>query len=117
MKTEQLYSAVVATIANAASLSGEVDLGGASRIAIQMPAAWTAANLTFQASDESGGTFADVVNDAGTEIVVTATISQVIVIVTALKELAGLRFIKIRSGTSATPVAQGAERVLKVLLK
>lgn len=105
-------------IANAASLSGEVDLEAYRLVGIHMPAAWTAANLTFQAAPASAGTFNDVTDDAGVEVLVTAAAAKAIVIGTATKAAIGLlRFIKIRSGTGATPVAQGAERILTLILK
>lgn len=105
------------TIANAASLSGEIDLEGFRLAAIEMPAAWTAANLTFQAASASGGTFQNVFDDAGTEITVTAAAARMIGLDAVLPELAALRFLKIRSGTSGVPVNQGAERILTLVLK
>lgn len=105
------------TIANGASLSSEVDLGGYALTAIQMPTAWTAASLTFQAATASGGTFQDVYDDLGNEITVQAAASRCIGIDAVAGALAPLRFIKIRSGTSATPVNQGADRTLILILK
>ena len=105
------------TIANGASLSGEIDLEGFKNFAIEMPAAWTAANLTFQAASASGGTFQNVHDDAGTEVVVTAAAARVIGMDAVKRELAALRFIKIRSGTTGTPVNQGAARTLTLILK
>ena len=103
-----------ATIANGASLSEEIDLGGYGLAAIEMPAAWTAANLTFQAASASAGTFKNVYDAAGNQLTVTADASRVL---TDIPELAPLRFIKIRSGTSGTPVNQGAERTITLILK
>lgn len=102
-----------AVIANAASLSGEIDLGGVKEFAIVMPAAWTAANLTFQSASVSGGTLQDVYDDVGTEVTVTAAAGRTIGVSKAA--LNGLRFLKIRSGTAAVPVAQGAERTLTII--
>ncbi len=106
-----------ATIANAASLSGEVDLEGQAVQAIQMPAAWTAANPTFTASSASGGTFDPVHDDAGAEVTVTAAASRTIGLDAVARELDGLRFIKVRSGTAGVPVVQAAERILTLILK
>lgn len=101
------------TIANGASLSGAAFVGGRLS-AIIMPAAWTAANLTFQGSEDDS-TYNDLYDDAGTEYVVTAGASRYIV----LDPLAfvGVDFVKIRSGTSATPVNQGAARVVRFVLR
>ncbi len=41
-----------ATIPSGQSLSAEVDLGANSLVGIAMPAAWTAADLTFQVSSD-----------------------------------------------------------------
>jgi hypothetical protein len=105
---------VTATIANGASLSGEIDTAGHSQIGLYMPADWTTANLTFQASNVSGGTFYNVYDSAGNELVVTAADDRAI---GDIPELAPFRFIKIRSGTSAAAVNQGAARVINVILK
>ncbi len=110
-------SSVTATIANGASLSDEVDLAGESAQALVMPAAWTAANLTFVASDVSGGTFVPVHDDAGVEVSVTAAASRCIGFDAVARELDGLRFVKVRSGTTGVPVNQGAARALVLILK
>ncbi len=104
-------------IANGASLSGEVDLEGQAVQAIQMPAAWTAANLTFVASDVTGGTFNPVHDDAGAEVTVTAAAARCIGLDAVARELDGLRFVKVRSGTTGVPVIQGADRTLTLVLK
>lgn len=108
---------ITATIAISTSLSAVVDLEGYHYLAIQMPAEWTTADLTFQASSTSGGTFADVYDDAGLEISAKAAASRVIGIDLAVVKLAALRYLKIRSGTTATPVNQAAERTLTLILK
>ena len=103
---ENSLVAVAATIADDASLSVEVDLG-AGRIlcAIDMPADWTAANLTFQASYNTGGTFDNLYDQYGTEKTIIAAEDRYI----ALDDPAfwmGVRYLKVRSGTSGTPVVQ-----------
>lgn len=106
-----------ATIASAASLSGEVDLAGYRNFAIQMPATWTAANLTFQVATASGGTFQDLYDDFGNEVTVTAAASRGIALDGMAGALAAWRYLKIRSGTTGTPVNQAAERSLVVVMK
>lgn len=103
-------------IPNGESLSGEIDLSFARRIAIEMPAVWTAADLTFQAASASGGTFKDVYDDAGTEVTVKASAGQVVSLLNAQK-LSALRYVKIRSGKTGAVVAQAAERALNVIIK
>ncbi|MCX7899414.1 MAG: hypothetical protein N2444_04925 [Methylocystis sp.] len=102
-----------AKIANAASLSEAVDLGVTRLSAIKMDAAWTAANLTFQASHDCVN-YANLRDETGAEVSVTAAAGNFIAISTPAKWL-GVRCLKIRSGTSAAPVAQGALRTLTII--
>lgn len=101
-----------ATIANGESLSGAVDLGDGILTRIEMPAAWTAAGLTFQVSADNS-TWLDLYDDAGSEVSVTADASQAMRVDFA--DWIGVRYLKARSGTSGTPVNQGAERVLSLI--
>jgi hypothetical protein len=103
------YAVARAVIANAASLSRVIDLGGKRLAGIVMPSGWTAAALTFQVSPD-GQNFFNLYDAFGTEVTVQAALSRAISL-SAVDWLA-FRFIKIRSGTSAVPVAQGAERIL-----
>lgn len=103
-----------ATIANGASLSGAVELEGMELVAIEMPAAWTAANLTFQGSHD-GVTFNNVHDDAGTEVSVTAAAARFIRLNPEL--WGGFHAIKVRSGTAGAAVNQGAERVINLVLR
>lgn len=109
-----------AKILNGASLSAEVDLRGGTIVGIQMPAAWTAANITFQGacrtSLEVTPVFQDVYDDGGTEVVVTAAAARFINIVAPF-DGTSLRYIKVRSGTSAAAVAQGADRDLIIVVR
>ena len=118
--TGRLSTQQVATILNGASQSGTIDLRDYAIAAIVMPAGWDAAAITFLASATAGGTFAAVYDDAGTEVSITsvnAVAGRVIVNKTILEQLAGLRFVKIRSGVAATPVNQTADRSITVMLK
>jgi len=117
VKTFGARDILTATIAKDAAVSGVIEIGGARHFAIQMPAAWTTANLTFQASNLIDGTFYDVYGSDGIEIMLTATASRMIVLDIHQSALAPLSFIKIRSGTTGTPVNQAAARTLNVILK
>ena len=105
---------LIATIANGASVSGEIDLGGSSMQMLLMPATWTAASITFQVFETTGGTARSAYDDSGSEIVVTTAASRAVPVPA---ELAGARFIRIRSGTVGTPVNQGGDRIITVILK
>lgn len=110
-----------ATIAASASLSGEVDTGlvtsGSEIVGLQMPDAWTAADLTFQASYD-GETYENVYTDDDNELVVQAAASRFIVLREDYRAaLARVRFLMVRSGTAASPVTQAAEREIQILTK
>ncbi len=103
---------IVATIDAAESLSDAIELNGADVLRINMPAAWTAADLTFQV-DDGDGTFRDLYFDWGAEMVLGAIASASID--TALFSLlTRINQLKVRSGTTGTPVAQVAERLITI---
>lgn len=106
-------------IANGAALSNEVDLGGHKVVAIQMPASWTAADLTLVARpgipDGRAGTSNDALQDvydsADAEVVIEAAAARYIVLDGVEREaLDAIRVCKFRSGTTGVPVNQGAAR-------
>lgn len=102
------------TIASGNSLSGAISLSTALLSAVVMPAAWTSANLTFQASIDGGVTFNNVFDDAGNELTMTAAANRYIILAN-ISQWIGFgpnTQIKIRSGTSGSPVTQGADRVI-----
>lgn len=101
-----------AVIAASASITDAIDLKTNRLACIQMPSSWTAANLTFQVSSD-GETYADLYDAFGSEYTVTADASQALLV--DVKDFFGFRFLKIRSGTSGTPVNQAAGRELKLI--
>ena len=102
------------TIASGQSLTASIDLKDQPILAIQMPASWTTANLTFQGSND-GTNFFDVYNLEGDEYRVVAAASRYIVL--SPFEFQWARYIKIRSGTTGTPVNQGADRTLVIITR
>lgn len=105
---------VSVTIASGASLSSAVDLLKYSLVGIQMPGTWTAANLTFQGSYD-GSTFANLYDETQ-EVTLTSPTASVFIVLDPAKYLS-LRSLKVRSGTSGTPVTQGADRALQLILR
>ena len=101
----------VVIASGATGLSGALDLKGMTPVAIQMPAAWVAADLTFQVSLDGGVTYANLYDEAGTEIAVTVAASRVVALNTVAKYWSG-GWIKFRSGTAALAVDQTASRTL-----
>ena len=109
---------LTATILAAASLSDEIQLNGLMIEAIIMPAAWTAAGLSFQAADAlaaNGGTYLPLFDVAGVEITATVAASQRHVLPISL--IRGHNYIRLRSGTSAVPVVQGSNAIITLLCR
>lgn len=113
---------VPVTIANGGSLSTAADLtpfiaiGAPTPIAIIMPAAWTAASITAQFSTDGCSTFSNAFVQAGTEYTITSPAASEYIILTP-SDLVGVNCLKLRSGTSGSPVTQGAARTLNILIK
>jgi len=103
------------SIAAGASLSDATNLYGLRLYAIAMPSNWTTANLTFQGSADGGTTWTNMTDAYGNEISVTANVSSFIVL--DLSQFSGLQYLKIRSGSSASPIAQAAARSLQLVLR
>jgi len=104
-------------ILNGASLTEEVDLGAAASASVIMPTAWTAANITIVVYRPGVQDYVSVYKDDGTEYVLTAAVDRAITLDAAIFAIAGSRKIKLRSGTEATPVNQGADRTLFLTIK
>lgn len=114
-------------IPSGGALSGEIDLSQYRVVGLQVPAAWTAAALTFQhratgqtLQDGSTPNFGELFDEAGNVVTVASAnvvADRTIMFVTDLvaRSLAGVRHLKIRSGTSATPVNQAADRLLVLI--
>ena len=90
------------------SVSLPVFIGGEfSLIGIKYPDVWTAAAITFLVSAD-GVNYANLLDDAGTEVSKTVTASQYRELDSA--EFKSAIYLKIRSGTAATPVEQEEDR-------
>lgn len=103
------------TIANGTAITATgFDVGaGAYVTGILMPAAWTAASLTFQVSIDSANFF-DLYDNYGAELVIPAAASRVITVPATL--FLGFRYIKVRSGPTASPINQGADRTITLIV-
>lgn len=110
--TQQLEQTPV-LIASGAALSAAVALGAKTIHGIAMSAGWDAAALTFQVSID-GVTFLEL---QGISAVVQATVAagQFIALDPAIWR--GFNQVKVRSGTSGTPVNQTADRTLTLITR
>lgn len=102
------------TITNGTALSAAVDLAGQGIVRIFMPAAWTAAVLTAQVSNDNS-TYYDLYNADGTEW--SATVAAGHAAILDISAFTAMRYVKLRSGTGAAPVNQAADRVLTVVTR
>lgn len=109
-------------IANGASLSEAVGpLDGLRLVGIQMPATWTSAELTFDASVD-GLTYQSVY-DAYGELQFATPVEGTYFMMLDIGNLGWIgplpqvRYLKVRSGTAGTPVAQGAARTLTLVFE
>jgi hypothetical protein len=117
MAYQKQLETVDVTITNGQSLSGAATLDGKAVVGILMPAAWTAAGLSFQKSAD-GSTYGDVSDKNGEVTVASAGIQTGartwIDLDPAL--FANAQAIKVRSGTRSAAVNQAADRVLTLIL-
>jgi len=110
----QDYSIFGVTISNGTSLSEAENLRGYVPYGIEMPSVWTAADLTFQVSTD-GTNWLNLYDDTG-EYTLSAAASRAIGFPGA-NVFTGFQYIKVRSGTSGTPVNQIADRVIRIACK
>lgn len=108
-------SARTVTIASGTAVSGAIDFRDYSMMIVHIPAAWTAADLSFRTSTTVDGTFDDLNDEFGAllEIAGVAVDSAYV----APAKIAPAHFIQIVSQSGGTPVNQGADRDLILELK
>ena len=92
------------------SLSSEINIYQHNLHSLIMPSAWTTASITFSCSIDSF-TWVDLYDSAGNEYTVSTGTNRIILLDTSVFTLPMI--IKVRSGTSGTPVAQGEDRIIK----
>jgi len=103
--------AVTTVTTEATGLSDIIDLGGLSVRSIEMSSAWTAASLTYMGAVSSTDRMKSVRTTTAAIELTHVTSSGYVINVQPLN-FAGLRYLQVRSGTTATPVAQAAARTL-----
>lgn len=115
MAQVQNRNVVEAVIANGESLAPAVYLEGEVLVGIRIPAAWTAASITFQASMDDVTYLNVYLSTAATELAITVAVDRHIWL--DPWENASYRWLKVRSGTAAIPVNQGAERTIELITR
>lgn len=95
-------------------LSNEIDGKGYRLAKIFMPSGWDTADLTFTEAASSGGTFQDLYSE-GIEVTEIVAAERTITVDINSVALTAMVYFKLRSGTSAVPVQQAAERTIGLL--
>lgn len=114
---ERVFTKTV-TIADSASLSGAIDLGDYTLCGIIVPSGWSTATISFAASDSLAGTYYPVYSSSGAEVV-TGSITGGTAVWVALDpaDFAGIRYLKVRSGTSAAATNQSGGDTLTLVVR
>jgi len=120
--SRRVTNKVVATIPNGAAKSNAISLYDTASMSLLLPAAWTAADLTFEASFDGGTTWGEVWDDANAEVLIAAAtiaarVGDAIVGGAIIAKLLGLPMIRLVSGNTAAEVNQLADRAFTVVLK
>lgn len=103
-----------AVITGGQALSAAVDLADQRLHRIAIPTGFTAAAITFSAS-ATGATYHDLYDTSGEVTIPAGVVAAGRTIVVDPSAFFGVRFLKIRSGTSAAPVVQGADATLTLV--
>ena len=95
-------------IAQGAALSAEVDIGNQSLVGILVPANWTTAGISLQASPDGGVTWGELVDQTAAAIGCSSLTGGTLAYYVGFdpKTLRGPVSLKVRSGTQAAPVNQ-----------
>jgi hypothetical protein len=110
-----ILNSVPATIAASASLSGEADLYPGVLVGVWMPATWTAASITFQTLSPDGSTWLELYTYPGAEVTLNVAAGQFIAVDPT--QWKGITSVKVRSGTSASPVNQSAQAIVNLVTR
>lgn len=110
-----IFETIPVTITSGTAVSSTANIQGRDIVGISMSAGWDAAALTFQASPD-GQTFQDVFTPpGGSEQSYTVAANRYYPI--SWGSFSGMQALKLRSGTTATPVNQTANRVIGVVVR
>jgi hypothetical protein len=95
------YEDVTVTIASSTTVSNAIDLHGASLVGFFLPSTFDGSTISLQAASSLNGTYVAVQDGAGSDYTLTVAASRYIPIPN-LAVTAGLRFIKLVTGTAQT---------------
>lgn len=98
------YADLSTIIADGAFLSSPVTLNRRPILSVLVPSGWDDADMTFQVSMD-GLTYYELIDEDGSAVFLDVVASRMVRL-TNLDQWAGYKYMKIRSGTSGTPVNQ-----------
>jgi hypothetical protein len=105
------------TIALASATSAEIDLEGYSNYTLITPAALDAATISFLVAEKTGGTFTNLHDCGGTEVILVAATNAARAFPLNPATFCGMQYIKIRNGGSTTYATQAAARTFYLTMK
>jgi hypothetical protein len=109
---------ITAQIAAGQSLSAEADIGNKVLVGLVLPATWSTASLSFQASVDGGVTWNEIMTVAGAAFAIGSvtggTARDIAIDPTTLR---GVQALKIRSGTVGAPVNQANTVTLTLITR
>lgn len=106
---------ITATIAAAGTLSDAIQIGPWKYAGVVMPAVWATAGMTFAVCNKADGTFVPLYDANGIEVSATVAASKATSLDQIALALAPWNYVKLRSGTSASAVAQAGPKATKVI--
>src|SRR5207249_5397259 len=101
------------------SQSDAKDIGGWEPVALQFVLPWTTADITFLAAEKFDGTYLPVYGPSAVEAKITTGTNAKVIMFTpgTIGDLDGLRYLKLRSGTEASPVNQAGDRTVNMIVR
>lgn len=114
---ERDYTNYTVTIADGASLSGAVDLRHYTLVGVITDAAWDTNSMSFAVATSLDGTYVPLHTlTTGAEVVAPGIVASKWFAADPA-DFAGVRFLKVRSGTSGTPVNQAGATVVTLVVR
>ena len=107
----------VLTIPSGTSVSGVLDTGRDSILGIVMPSSWTSADLTFEVSYDNITWVGMVYDETSSQCNSISSPAPSSAHTVSLSGLLPYRYVRLRSGTTSSPVVQGGDRSVVVLLR
>lgn len=99
------------------SVSNAVNLSMMRWCGVQMPAAWTAADVSFDVSYDNGTTWTALFTQTGEYTIPSAQAAASRTIALDVHITAGVPLVRVRSGLVAAPVVQAAMRQLCLIVR